>query len=88
MIKSVATLGINNSFIKLFVENKEDKNELGIIYSTFFVFLLVSTVMGLLIALFADSISEFYFLPIRLLIPFVFWIAATFDCDQCILDGL
>jgi PST family polysaccharide transporter len=38
MIKSVATLGINNSFIKLFVENKEDKNELGIIYSTFFGF--------------------------------------------------
>ena len=89
MIKSVATLGINNSFIKLFVENKEDKNELGIIYSTFFwFFLLVSTVMGLLIVLFADSISKFLFFnnsftnPIRffgLLLPLivinVFWMA-------------
>lgn len=89
MIKSVTTLGINNSFIKVFVENKEDKKELGIIYSTFFwFFLLVSTVMGLLIILFANSISEFLFFtnsftnPIRffgLLLPLivinVFWMA-------------
>jgi PST family polysaccharide transporter len=38
MIKSVATLGINNSIVKLFVENKEDKKELSVIYSTFFGF--------------------------------------------------
>ncbi|RKS14997.1 O-antigen translocase [Flavobacterium sp. 120] len=89
MMKSVTTLGINNSFIKLFVENKEDKKEIGIIYSTFFwFFLLVSSVMGLLILLFANNISEFLFFtnsftnPIRffgLLLPLIviniFWMA-------------
>jgi PST family polysaccharide transporter len=63
MIKSVATLGINNSFIKLFVENKEDKNELGIIYSTFFGFYWFHR-YGFTYSTLADSISEFLFLPI------------------------
>jgi PST family polysaccharide transporter len=67
MIKSVATLGINNSFIKLFVENKEDKNELGIIYSTFFGFSTGFTVMGFTYSTLADSISILFF-TIRLLI--------------------
>ena len=37
MLKSIATMGISNSIVKLFVENKSDKKELSIIYSTFFV---------------------------------------------------
>ena len=36
MIKSIATLGMNTSVVKLIVENKEDKEEISIIYSTFF----------------------------------------------------
>src|SRR6476646_3592174 len=36
MVKSIATLGISNSIVKLYVENKEDKRELSVIYSTFF----------------------------------------------------
>ncbi|MBG6061088.1 PST family polysaccharide transporter [Flavobacterium sp. CG_9.1] len=89
MMKSMATLGINNSFIKVFVENKEDKNELGVIYSTFFwFFLFVSVGLGLIILVFSNVISEFLFLtisfayPIRffgLLLPLLvintFWIA-------------
>ncbi|OAB25710.1 polysaccharide transporter, PST family [Flavobacterium fryxellicola] len=89
MMKSIATLGINNSFIKVFVENKDNKNELGVIYSTFFwFFLFVSTGLGLLILVFANVISEFLFFtnsfayPIRffgLLLPLIvintFWMA-------------
>ena len=89
MMKSIATLGINNSFIKVFVENKDNKNELGVIYSTFFwFFLFVSTGLGLLILVFANVISQFLFFtnsfayPIRffgLLLPLIvintFWMA-------------
>ena len=89
MIKSVATLGINNSIVKLFVENKEDKKELSVIYSTFFwVFLFISALLALLILAFASPISDFLFYstnyttPIRffgILLPFMvintFWLA-------------
>lgn len=89
MMKAIATLGINNSFIKVFVENKDNKNELGVIYSTFFwFFLFVSIGLGLLILVFANVISEFLFFtnsfayPIRffgLLLPLIvintFWMA-------------
>ena len=89
MIKSVATLGINNSIVKLFVENKEDKKELSVIYSTFFwVFLFISALLALLILAFASTISDFLFYtttyatPIRffgILLPFMvintFWLA-------------
>ena len=89
MIKSVATLGINNSIVKLFVENKEDKKELSVIYSTFFwVFLFISAILALLILVFAAPISGFLFytnnytMPIRffgILLPFMvintFWLA-------------
>ena len=89
MIKSVATLGINNSIVKLFVENKEDKKELSVIYSTFFwVFLFISALLALLILAFASQISDFLFYtinyatPIRffgILLPFMvintFWLA-------------
>ncbi|MFV8442796.1 O-antigen translocase [Flavobacterium sp. LB2P44] len=96
MMKSIATLGINNSLIKLFVENKEDKKELGIIYATFFwFFLLIATVLGLLILLFANTISELLLFtnsfanPIRffgLLLPLIvintFWIAIYNALEQ------
>jgi PST family polysaccharide transporter len=89
MIKSVATLGISNSIIKLFVENKDDKRELSVIYSTFFwIFLLISTSLALLVLAFASPISSFLFYtniystPIRFfgfLLPFMvintFWLA-------------
>lgn len=89
MLKSIATLGISNSIVKLFVENKEDKKELSIIYSTFFwLFLIISTVLALLVLIFASPISSFLFYtniyinPIRffgLLLPFMvintFWLA-------------
>jgi O-antigen/teichoic acid export membrane protein len=89
MNKSIATLGINNSLIKLFVENKNDKRELSILYSTFFwVFLFVSTFTGIIVLVFAKTFSEFLFFssafanPIRffgLLLPLIvintFWIA-------------
>ncbi|MBC7747906.1 MAG: O-antigen translocase [Methylotenera sp.] len=62
MMKSVAILGINNSFIKLFVENKDDKEELGVIYATlFWFFLIISTVLALFVLVFSNSISEFLF---------------------------
>ena len=38
IVKSISTIGINNSIIKLFVENKEDRDELNVIFSTFFGF--------------------------------------------------
>jgi len=89
MIKSLATLGASNSIVKLFVENKQDKKELSIIYSTFFwLFLIVSTFLTLLLIVFASSLSSFLFYtdsysnPIRffgLLVPFMvintFWLA-------------
>jgi PST family polysaccharide transporter len=89
MLKSVATLGISNSIVKLFVENKEDKRELSVIYSTFFwIFILISSALALFVLLFASSISTFLFYtnkyttPIRffgLLLPLMvintFWLA-------------
>lgn len=89
MTKSIATLGISNSIVKLFVENREDKRELSIIYSTFFwLFLLISSLLALLILVFALPISNFLFfstsyaVPIRffgLMLPFMvintFWLA-------------
>ncbi len=89
MIKSVATLGISNSIVKLFVENKDDKKELSVIYSTFFwIFLFISTTLAVLILVFASPISGFLFytnnytIPIRffaLMLPFMvintFWMA-------------
>lgn len=89
MMKSVATLGINNSVIKLFVENKDDKEEISVIYSTFFwLFLSISLLLGILILIFSSSISNFLFFTesykisiqfFALLLPLIvintFWIA-------------
>lgn len=62
MLKSVATLGINNSIVKLFVENKEDKEELSIIYSTFFwLFLGIATLLCVGVVLTAPMLSNFLF---------------------------
>lgn len=62
MLKSLATLGINNAIIKLFVENKEDQEELTAIYATFFwIFFGLSTLIGVSTFLFAETISVFLF---------------------------
>jgi PST family polysaccharide transporter len=62
MIKSIATLGMNTSVVKLIVENKEDKEEVSIIYSTFFgVFLGLAIVLGVSVALCATWISNLIF---------------------------
>ncbi|HMI08722.1 MAG TPA: O-antigen translocase [Flavobacterium sp.] len=62
MLRSLATLGIGNSVIKMFVENKEDKKELSVIYSTiFWLFLSISVLLGIATIAFADPISVFLF---------------------------
>lgn len=89
MTKSISTIGINNSIVKLVVEHKQNKEELSRIYSTFFwVFMLLSVVIASLGFLFANSISTFlFYTPIfsftiklfMLCLPFmvlnVFWLA-------------
>jgi O-antigen/teichoic acid export membrane protein len=62
MIKSIATLGMNTSIVKLIVENKEDEEEVSLIYSTFFgVFLGLAIVLGISVALFSSWISQLIF---------------------------
>lgn len=89
MLKSVATVGINNSVVLLVVKNKDDHTALGAIYSTFFwLFLAISSVLCGLLMLLANPISSFLFytdayaLPVRvfgLMLPLTainaFWIA-------------
>lgn len=89
LFKSLSTLGVNASLVRLFVENKNDKTELSKIYSTFFwIFLVISIGLGVLIALFSEFFSRFLFatsdygFAIRLfglVLPFIvlntFWIA-------------
>ncbi len=96
MLKSIATLGISNSVVKLVVENKTDKRELSAIYSTFFwLFLMVSVVIGGVTLLFAHAISQFlfftnaYFVPIQffgILLPLMvintFWLAIYNGLEQ------
>ena len=74
MLKSVATLGINNSIIKLVVENKDDKTELSSIYSTFFwLFLSISLLLGISTICFAKAISSFLFYSTDFSIPIQFF---------------
>ncbi len=89
MLKSIATIGISNSVVKIFVENKEDKKEISIIYSTFFwLFWIISSGLAIGVLLFATPISSFLFftdvykIPIQffgLLLPLMvintFWLA-------------
>jgi len=74
MFKSMATLGINNLVVKLVVENKNDKKELSIIYSTFFwVFLVISVFLGCVVLVFSEFISDFLFFNTRYVIPIQFF---------------
>ncbi len=74
MLKSIATLGVSNSVVKLFVENKENKEELGTIYSTFFgFFLILSSLLGISVVLFASQISQFIFFKNAYYIPIQFF---------------
>lgn len=89
MLKTISTLGINNSLIKLFVENKNDKKELSVIYSTFFwLFLIVSVGLGGLTILFSRTIAQqlfftesyhvsiqFFGLLLPLMVINAFWLA-------------
>ena len=96
MLKSLATLGISNSVVKLVAENKKNNQELSIIYSTFFwLFLMVSSVLAIIAIFFAKSISEVLFfsdsysIPIQffsLLLPLMvintFWLAIYNGLEQ------
>lgn len=74
MFKSMSTLGINNLLVKLVVENKDDKKELSIIYSTFFwIFLLISFVLGCGILIFSGCIADFLFFNNSYVIPIQFF---------------
>lgn len=74
MFKSLSTLGINNSIVKLVVENKDDKKELSIIYSTFFwIFLFISVLLGGVIFVFSSPIATFLFFNIKFIIPIQFF---------------
>lgn len=89
MTKSISTIGINNSVVRLIVDHKENKEELSKIYSTFFwVFMLFSIFICIVGLLFSNSISYFLFYTkaysfaiqlFMLSIPFmvinVFWLA-------------
>lgn len=96
MIKSISTLGINNSVIKLFVENKDDESEISTIYSTFFwLFLSLSIILSCSILLFSEYISillfysnnySVYIIFFALLLPFIvintFWLAIYNSMQQ------
>lgn len=96
LFKSLSTLGVNASLVRLFVENKNDKSELSKIYSTFFwVFILISVVFGVLITAFSGFFSRLLFatsdygFAVRLfglLLPFIvlntFWIAVYNGLQQ------
>lgn len=81
LFKSFTTTGFSQSFIKLFVENKDDKEETSKVVSTFFwLFIIVAVLFGLLIILFSESLSFFilrdkqyslYIALFGLLLPFV-----------------
>lgn len=74
MFKSMSTLGINNLVVKLVVENKNDKKELSIIYSTFFwIFLLISVVLGGVVLIFSGFIADFLFFNNSYVIPIQFF---------------
>lgn len=74
MFKSMSTIGISNLVVKLVVENKNDNKELSIIYSTFFwVFLLISVVLGGVVLIFAGFISDFLFFNNKCVVPIQFF---------------
>ncbi|GEP50709.1 LPS biosynthesis protein [Flavobacterium noncentrifugens] len=74
MLRSVATVGISNSVVKLYVENRDDKKELSVIYSTFFwFFLVISVLLGSITVLFSKTISSFLFFTDAYYYPICFF---------------
>ncbi len=62
MVKLTSTSGINNALVKLYVENRDNKKELSIIYATFFwLFLGISVVLCIFIFVFANLFPNYYF---------------------------
>lgn len=96
MLKSVATLGISTSLVKLVAENKENRAALSELYATFLtVFLLISSMLAIGVFLFAEAIAQLLFdsdqwtTPIRILglsLPLVllntFWLAIYNGLEQ------
>lgn len=96
MLKSVATLGISTSLVKLVAENKENKKALSELYATFLsVFLIISSLLAIGVFFFAEGISQLLFdssqwtTPIRIVglsLPLVllttFWLAIYNGLEQ------
>ncbi|GGC94112.1 LPS biosynthesis protein [Flavobacterium lutivivi] len=60
--KSTATLGLNNSVIKIMVEHKENQKELSLIFQTFFsIFIVISVLFSALLMFFSIDISNYLF---------------------------
>jgi PST family polysaccharide transporter len=60
--KSTATLGLNNSVIKIMVEHKENQKELSLIFQTFFsIFIVISVLFSALLVFFSIDISNYLF---------------------------
>ncbi|OAZ04878.1 polysaccharide biosynthesis protein [Flavobacterium succinicans] len=96
MLKSVATLGISTSLVKLVAENKENKTALSELYATFLsVFIIISSLLAIGVFFFAEGIAELLFdssqwtTPIRVVglsLPLVllttFWLAIYNGLEQ------
>jgi O-antigen/teichoic acid export membrane protein len=96
MLKSVATLGISTSLVKLVAENKENKEALSELYATFLsVFFIISSLLAIGVFFFAEVISLLLFdssqwtTPIRIVglsLPLVllntFWLAIYNGLEQ------
>lgn len=74
MFKSMSTLGISNLVVKLVVENKNNKKELSVIYSTFFwLFLILSVFVGSGILVFSEYIAGVLFFNSKYIVPIQFF---------------
>ena len=96
MLKSVATLGISTSLVKLVAENKENKTALSELYATFLsVFIIISSFLAIGVFFFAEAIGQLLFhsnqwtTPIRVVglsLPLVllttFWLAIYNGLEQ------
>ena len=96
MLKSVATLGISTSLVKLVAENKENKKALSELYATFLsVFIVISSFLAIGVFFFAEAIGQLLFhsnqwtTPIRVVglsLPLVllttFWLAIYNGLEQ------
>ena len=96
MLKSVATLGISTSLVKLVAENKENKKALSELYATFLsVFIVISSFLAIGVFFFAETIGQLLFhsnqwtTPIRIVglsLPLVllntFWLAIYNGLEQ------